>query len=87
MKPSIIEEREALGRHFDAIRDAHSEVARAQARVARLIEDGRRFGQAIAHNAARVPGARWDAREVAERELPSELACTIRVPQRSAENL
>ncbi|MBC7442686.1 MAG: hypothetical protein H7311_09230, partial [Ramlibacter sp.] len=62
MKPSIIEEREALSRHFDAIREAHSEVARAQARVARLIEDARRFGQSIAHNAARVPGARWDAR-------------------------
>ncbi|MBC7442469.1 MAG: hypothetical protein H7311_08095, partial [Ramlibacter sp.] len=66
MKPSIIEEREALGQHFDAIKDAHSEVARAQARVARLIEDARRFGQSIAHTAARVPGARWDARAVAE---------------------
>ncbi|MBC7442977.1 MAG: hypothetical protein H7311_10760, partial [Ramlibacter sp.] len=87
MKPSIIEEREAMGRHFDAIREAHGEVARAQARVARLIEDARRFGQSIAHNAARVPGARWDAREVAEREFSSELACTTRVPQRSAENL
>ncbi|WP_166789171.1 HNH endonuclease signature motif containing protein [Cryobacterium sp. TmT2-59] len=35
----------------------------------------------------RGPGARWDAREVAEREFSSELACTIRVPQRTAENL
>ncbi|WP_255578701.1 MULTISPECIES: DUF222 domain-containing protein [unclassified Cryobacterium] len=87
MKPAVIEEREAMGRHFDAIKDAHSEVARAQAKVARLIEDARRFGQAIAHNAARIPGARWDAREVAEREFSSELACTIRVPQRTAENL
>ncbi|MBC7443721.1 MAG: hypothetical protein H7311_14580, partial [Ramlibacter sp.] len=74
MKPSVFEEREAMGRHFDAIKDAHSEVARAQARVARLIEDARPFGQAIAHHKARVPGARWDAREVAEREFSSELA-------------
>ncbi|WP_160141023.1 DUF222 domain-containing protein, partial [Cryobacterium shii] len=86
MKPSFIEEREAMGRHFDAIAEAERDIAAAFARRAERVEDARRFGQAIAHN-ARVPGARRDAREVAEREFSSELACTIRVPQRTAENL
>ncbi|TFD15975.1 HNH endonuclease [Cryobacterium sp. TMT1-21] len=87
MKPSIIEEREAMGRHFDAIAEAERDIAVAFARRAERVEEARRFGQAIAHHKARVPGARWDAREVAEREFSSELACTIRVPQRTAENL
>ncbi|TFC51289.1 hypothetical protein E3T26_10395 [Cryobacterium sp. TMT1-21] len=87
MKPSFIAEREAMGLHFDAIAEAERDIAAAFARRAERVEAARRFGQAVAHNAARVPSARWDAREVAEREFSSELACTIRVPQRSAENL
>jgi hypothetical protein len=87
MKPSLVEEQEALGRQFDAIKAAHDDVARASARLAHEVEKARRQGQATANAAARVPGSRWDAARVAEREFVSELACTIRVPQRTAENL
>jgi len=87
MKPSFIEEQEALGEHFEAIAEAELAIAVAFARRAELVEAGRRFGQARANAAARLPGSRWDAAEVAEREFVSELACTIRVPRRTAENL
>lgn len=87
MKSSFVEEQEARGRHFDAIRAAHEDVARATARLAREVEEARRHGQATANAAARVRGSRWDAARIAEREFVSELACTIRVPQRTAENL
>ena len=87
MKPSFVEEQEARGRHFDAIKAAYDDVARANARLAHEVEEARRHGEATANAAARVPGSRWDAARVAEREFVSELACTIRVPQRTAENL
>ena len=87
MKPSFIDEQEALAAHFEAIAEAERAIAQAFARRAELVEAGRRFGQGRANAAARVPGSRWDAAEVAEREFVSELACTIRVPRRTAENL
>ncbi|TFC78346.1 HNH endonuclease [Cryobacterium cheniae] len=87
MKPSFIEEQEALAAHFEAIAAAERAIAQAFARRADLVEAGRRFGQARAIAAARLPGSRWGAAEVAEREFVSELACTLRVPRRTAENL
>ncbi|WP_166785542.1 HNH endonuclease signature motif containing protein [Cryobacterium cryoconiti] len=87
MKPSFIAEQEALAAHFEAIAEAERAIAQAFARRAELVEAGRRFGQARANAAVRLPGSRWDAAEVAEREFVSELACTIRIPRRTAENL
>jgi hypothetical protein len=87
MKPSFIAQQETRGALFDAIREAEGELSRVSARRAALIDQARRYGEATAADAARVPGSRWDAALVAEREFVSELACTIRVPQRTAENL
>jgi hypothetical protein len=87
MTASFIAQQEARGLRFEAIAAADREIAQAFARRAELIDEARRYGQATAAVAARVPGCRWDATMVAEREFVSELACTIRVPQRTAENL
>ena len=81
MKPSFIDEQEALAAHFEAIAEAERAIAQAFARRAELVEAGRRFGQGQANAAARGPGSRWAIAEVAERECVSELACTIRVPR------
>ncbi|WP_370448921.1 HNH endonuclease signature motif containing protein [Cryobacterium sp. TMT2-15-1] len=52
MKPSFIEEQEALGEYFEAIAAAERAIAGACARRAELVEAGRRFGQARANAAA-----------------------------------
>ncbi|TFD00141.1 DUF222 domain-containing protein, partial [Cryobacterium breve] len=87
MRPSFFAEQEALAAHFEAIAEAERAIAAAFARRAELVEVGRRFGQSRANAVVRLPGSRWDAAEVAEREFVSELACTIRIPRRTAENL
>ncbi|TFC49816.1 DUF222 domain-containing protein, partial [Cryobacterium shii] len=87
MKPSFIEQQETRGEHFDAIRETHGKLARVAAELAELIDEAHRYATATADAAPRVPGSRWDADTVAEREFVSELACTIRIPQRSAETL
>jgi hypothetical protein len=87
MTASVIAQQEARGARFDAIRAADREIAQAFARRAELVDEARRYGQATAAVAARAPGSRWDATRVAEREFVSELACTLRLPQRTAENL
>jgi hypothetical protein len=87
MKPSFIAQQEARGAFFDAIRAADADIARGFARRAELVDQARRYGEATAAFAARVPGSRWDATMVAEREFISELACTLRMPQRTAQTL
>ncbi|WP_160140981.1 MULTISPECIES: DUF222 domain-containing protein, partial [Cryobacterium] len=87
MKPSFIEQQETRGEYFDAIREAHGKLAQDAAALADLIDEAHRFATGTADTAPRVPGSRWDADTVAEREFTSELACTIRIPQRSAETL
>ncbi|TFC83607.1 DUF222 domain-containing protein [Cryobacterium sp. TmT2-59] len=87
MKPSFIEQQETRGEYFDAIREAHGNLAQDAAALADLIDEAHRYATATADAAPRVPGSRWDADTVAEREFVSELACTIRIPQRSAETL
>ncbi|TFD25715.1 DUF222 domain-containing protein, partial [Cryobacterium sp. TMT2-23] len=87
MKPSFIEQQETRGEYFDAIREAHGKLAQDAAALADLIDEAHRFATGTANTAPRVPGSRWDADTVAEREFTSELACTIRIPQRSAETL
>ncbi|TFC83093.1 hypothetical protein E3T23_03205 [Cryobacterium cheniae] len=56
MKPSFIDEQEALAEYFEAIAAAERAIAQAFARRAELVEAGRRFGQARANAAARLPG-------------------------------
>ncbi|WP_161972348.1 HNH endonuclease signature motif containing protein [Glaciihabitans arcticus] len=67
---------------FDALVALDREIAGLHARRAALIE------------AARVeileqprPGSTWDPVVIARRELSSELACALRIPERSAERL
>ena len=59
-------------------RDPARDAARDPTRVAEA---------AGAAQAGKVPRARWDAAVVAELEFVTELACTLRLPVRSAENL
>ncbi|TFC44347.1 HNH endonuclease signature motif containing protein [Cryobacterium shii] len=97
MKPSVVEQMETLGRHFDAIRETQAEAARVDARLAEQVDQARRFAEAVVRDAARdpaalslaarVPRAGWDAAMIAEREFVTELACTLRLPVRSAETL
>ncbi|TFC83954.1 HNH endonuclease [Cryobacterium cheniae] len=71
---------EALGRNAaQAARDAARDGP-LSAGVAAGIAAG-------AAGTAAVPRARWDAVMVAEREFVTELACTLRLPVRSAETL
>ncbi|TFD47687.1 HNH endonuclease [Cryobacterium sp. TMT1-2-1] len=87
MTASLIAQQEARGVRFDAIAAADRQIAQAFARRAELVDEARRYGAATAGDAPRVPGSRWDAATVAEREFVSELACTLRVPQRTAQTL
>jgi len=86
MTAAFIARQEALGSRFDAIAAAEREIAAACARRAALVDEARRFSEATAARRA-VPGGRWSAGMVAEREFVSELAVTLRFPQRTAENL
>ncbi|TFD29434.1 HNH endonuclease [Cryobacterium cryoconiti] len=93
MKTSYSEQQQTLGRHFDVIRETQADSARVAARLAEQVDKARRCAEAGATQAARaapvagVPLARWDAAMIAEREFVTELACTLRLPVRSAETL
>jgi hypothetical protein len=86
MTAAFIARQEALGSRFDAIAAAEREIAAACARRAALVDEARRFSETTAASRA-VPGGRWPAETVAQREFVSELAVTLRFPQRTAENL
>ncbi|MBG6058440.1 hypothetical protein IWX89_001882 [Cryobacterium sp. MP_M3] len=86
MTAAFIARQEALGIRFDAIAAAEREIAAACARRAALVDEARQFSEATAASRA-VPGGRWSAAMVAQREFVSELAVTLRFPQRTAENL
>lgn len=85
-----------LGVVLDRVIEAERELATVAARRAQLIEAARRLS--IAHATAtaaeaaaagvtsRLPMA-WDPTVVAHRELVSELACALRVPERTAGRL
>jgi len=86
MTGSFIARQEGLGSRFEAIAETEREIAAAFARRATLVNEARRYSEATAATPA-VPGGRWPAGVVAERKFVSELAVTLRVPQRTAENL
>ncbi|TFD80631.1 HNH endonuclease [Cryobacterium sp. Sr8] len=71
----------------DAVVAADRQLASVSAHRAVLIDEARRRSEARRSDAPRAPGARWDAGTVARRELVSELACALRLPQRSMETL
>lgn len=84
--------REVRGRLFDAIAETERQIARLHARQARLVDAVRIAGEAevrpAASGLAGWSGPKgWDATIVARRELTSELACTLRMPERAAESL
>jgi hypothetical protein len=84
MTASLIAQQEARGALFDAIAAAERAIAQAFAARAELVDQARRYSAATP---ARETGSRWDAGMVARREFVSELACTLRLPERTAENL
>lgn len=71
----------------DAVVAADRQLASVSAHRAVLINEVRLRSEAKPSLAPGAPGARWDAGTVARRELVSELACALRVPQRSMETL
>lgn len=87
MTTSIIAQQEQLGARFDAIAAADRVIAQGFARRAELVDEARRFSEAIAVDAPPSGNARWDRQEIARREFVSELACTLRLPERTVENL
>ena len=83
---------EALGERFDAIKEAERDIARAFARRAELIDEARRYREETAAQEVASAGcassvSRWNEAMIAEREFVSELACTLLVPQRTAETV
>lgn len=85
-----------LGTVLDRVTEADRELAIVAARRAELIEAARRLS--IAHAAATAaeataaggasrPPMAWDPAVVAHRELVSELACALRIPERTAGKL
>ncbi|WP_166789775.1 HNH endonuclease signature motif containing protein [Cryobacterium fucosi] len=86
MTASFLARQEGLGTRFEAIAETEREIAAAFARRAAQVDEARRYSEATAATRA-VPGGRWPAGTVAEREFVSELAVTLRFPQRTAENL
>ena len=86
MTAAFIARQEGLGTRFDAIKQTEREIAAACARRAAQVDDARRFSEVTAASQG-APGGRWSPGMVAEREFVSELAVTLRLPQRTAENL
>lgn len=83
---------EALGERFDAIKEAERDIARAFARRAELIDEARRYreetaAQRVASAGCAASLSRWNEAMIADREFVSELACTLPVPQRTAETV
>ena len=87
MATPVCTSQQQLGRLFDAVAAAEKTIAQAFAARAEAVDRARRFSAA---HAAAIPlslQARWTREEIAERELSSELAATLRIPERTAENL
>ena len=83
-----------LGMHIDRVVAVERDIARLHGQRARLIEQCRVLSaeDADANVAESTAPARqssegWSARNVARRELVSELACALRLPQGSADRL
>ncbi|HSP51793.1 MAG TPA: DUF222 domain-containing protein, partial [Cryobacterium sp.] len=73
-----------LAEQVDQARRFAESLARDAAQAAKNTP---RAGPHVADRSGCVPRARWDAAMIAEREFVTELACTLRLPVRSAETL
>ena len=79
-----------LGALVDQVAETERMLATVAARRAELVEAARQVSVAVAAELARSrkrkPGG-WDAATVAHRELVTEIACAVKVPERTAERL
>jgi len=87
MSSSVGTTQEQLGYLFDAVAEADRVIARAFAVRSAAIDEARRFSEAHAGEIPLSPRSRWDRDEIASRELSSELAATLRLPEPTALNL
>ena len=76
-----------LGLLFDAVGVAERMIAQCFAFRAEVIDQARRFSEAHTATIPRGEQSRWSQEEIARRELSSELAATLRIPERTAETL
>lgn len=75
-----------LGDLVDSIAALDRMEASIAAFRAELVDQARRWSE-VTQSAVSPSGAGWDARTIARRELVTELACALRIPERAAENL
>jgi len=76
-----------LGLLLDAVSVADRMIAQCFAFRAEVIDQARRFSEAHTASIPRGEQSRWTQEEIARRELSSELAATLRIPERTAETL
>jgi hypothetical protein len=76
---------DTLGELIDAIAASDRVLASVSAARAELIDQARQWSE-LSH-AASAPTGGWDAATVARRVLVTELACALRLPERTIENL
>ncbi|MBG6059731.1 hypothetical protein RCH16_003132 [Cryobacterium sp. MP_M5] len=76
-----------LGLLFDEVAAADKAIARCFAARAEAVDRARRFSEAQAASIPLSLQSRWSREEIAQRELSSELAATLRIPERTAETL
>ena len=75
-----------LGDLVDSIAALDRMEASIAAFRAELVDQARRWSE-VTQSAGSPSCAGWDARTIARRELVTELACALRIPERAAENL
>ena len=72
---------------LDAIVAADSMIASVSGYRAQLIDQARAWGELVADVADSPRTGGWDSAATAHRELVSELACALRLPERTAQTL
>ena len=72
---------------LDAIAATESMIASVSAYRARLIDQAREWSEVTAHATSTTRVGGWDAATVAHREFVTELACALRLPERTTETL
>lgn len=87
MSTSVGTTQKQLGLLFDAVAAADRVIGQAFAVRAAAVDEARRFSEAHAGEIPLSPRSRWDRDEIARRELSSELAATLRLPEPTALNL
>ncbi|TFB94109.1 DUF222 domain-containing protein [Cryobacterium sp. HLT2-28] len=87
MATPVSTSQQQLGLLFDAVAAADKAIARCFAVRAEAVDRARRFSAAQAGSIPLSLQSRWSREEIAQRELSSELAATLRIPERTAETL